>query len=131
MPRPAEPQFSSEEGALFEKGVALYNDGYYFECHDVLEELWSGVRGPARDFLQGLIQIAVGHYHLGNANREGAASMFARALKRLDGYPDGYFGFALAAQRQELRTRLARLREAGCDVPAPAARPRWSFAGSS
>jgi predicted metal-dependent hydrolase len=128
---PAEPQLTPDERALLERGVALFNDGYYFECHDVLEELWSGVRGPARDFFQGLIQVAVGYYHLGNANREGATSMFSRALKRFERYPDGYFGFALANQRDELRGWIERL--ARPDVPPddrPARRPRWSFDAS-
>lgn len=127
MSRPVEPQLSLEERAAFRRGVALFNDGYFFECHDVLEELWSGVRGPGRDFFQGLIQIAVGHYHLGNANSAGAASMFARALKRLEGYPEGYCGFPLERQREELRGWIARLQDPGVGAPVAATRPRWQF----
>jgi hypothetical protein len=122
-----EPQLTPEERARLQKGVALFNDGLYFECHDVLEDLWSGIRGPSRDFFQGLIQVAVGYYHLGNGKREGARSMFGRALLRFSAYPPRYFGFDLAAQRDDLRARVERL-EAAPDGPDAAAAPaRWHF----
>ena len=33
-----------------QKGVAEFNAGKFFECHDTLEEIWQGTHGPARDF---------------------------------------------------------------------------------
>jgi predicted metal-dependent hydrolase len=123
----AEPILSDAERAQLAKGIAEFNSGYFFECHETLEDLWSGLRGSARDFLQGLIQVAVAFYHLGNGNLAGALSLIDRALGRLAPYPDRYLGFELAAYRAELerwRTRIA----AG-DVPAEGeeARPRWRF----
>ena len=124
-----EPQLTPEERAQLERGVALYNGGHYFECHDVLEDLWSGIRGPSREFFQGLIQVAVGHYHLANGNREGARSLFGRALARLSAYPPRYFGFDLAAQRDELSAWVERL-EAADEGRAEAGPPSpWSFGG--
>jgi predicted metal-dependent hydrolase len=120
----APPRLSAEERTELERGVAQFNEGLYFECHDTLEELWSGIRGPSRDFFQGLIQVSVGLYHLGNENREGARSMFERALKRLDGYPPRYAGFDVEAQRRELRDWHAGL-SAGAALAV--ARPRWRF----
>jgi predicted metal-dependent hydrolase len=114
-----------EEREAFERGVAEFNDGLYFECHDTLEDLWAGLRGPSRDFFQGLIQVSVAFYHLTNGNTAGAASMFERALKRFERYPDRYFGFDLAAHRAELRTWLSRVRS-GEDAPLPT----WSFTRS-
>ncbi len=119
-----EPHLDDEERRLFDRGVDEFNRGFYFECHDTLEEMWSGLRGPARDFFQGLIQVSVACYHLGNANRAGAESMMRRALKRFERYPDRYFGFDLGAQRAELRRWLARI-GAGDDVPENP--PRWRF----
>ena len=101
-----------------------FNEGFYFECHDTLEDLWSGVRGDSRDFFQGLIQVAVGHYHLGNGNRAGAASMFERALLRFEKYPARYFGFDVAEQRTEIASRLLALARADDDAGA---RPEWRF----
>ena len=101
-----------------------FNRGFYVECHDTLEDLWSGLRGPARDFFQGLIQVSVAFYHLGNDNPAGARSMLRRALKRFEGYPDRYFGFDLDAQREDLRALLGAI-EGG--TPPPAVSPRWEF----
>jgi uncharacterized protein len=105
-----EPVLDAQERALFEKGLSELNTGYYFECHETLEDLWTGVRGPSRDFFQGLIQISVGFYHLTRGNTEGAGRMLDRALARLARYPEAYGGVDLGALRTEaiaLRARIA------------------------
>jgi predicted metal-dependent hydrolase len=99
------------------RGVAQFNDGLFFECHDTLEEVWSGVRGPARAFFQGLIQAAVGFYHLGNGNRRGAVTLLRRSLARLERYPARYAGVELAALRDAVAGWLAGL-ESGGEVPS-------------
>ena len=58
MSAPPEPRLDVEERVLFERGVDEFNRGFYFECHDTLEDLWSGLRGPVRDFFQGLSALA-------------------------------------------------------------------------
>lgn len=125
MIAPAEPVFDLEERQLFDRGVAEFNTGLYFECHDTLEDLWSGLRGPARDFFQGLIQVSVGFYHLSGGNLPGAQSMFERALRRFQPYPDRYFGFDLAAHRREIEGWQSRLREA--EPIANSTAPQWHF----
>lgn len=122
-----EPELAVDERAALTEGVRLFNDGFYFECHDVLEDLWSGLRGPSRDFFQGLIQVSVGYYHLGNGNRAGALSLFGRALQRLAPYPDGYCGFALDAERRELEALTARLSAGEGGESLAVARPRWTL----
>jgi predicted metal-dependent hydrolase len=111
-----EPLLSEEERLSLEKGMAEFNAGYFFECHDTLEDLWMGVRGPSRDFFQGLIQVSVGFYHLGNGNRGGALTLLRRGLKRLETYGDRYCGLELRELRDDLRSWLARI-EAGQGFP--------------
>jgi len=84
---------NSEE--QFRQGVDEFNNGCYFECHDTLEDLWHGTRGPDRRFLQGMIQVSVGFYHFLNGNYKGAASQFTRGLAKLDGYRPSYHGVEL------------------------------------
>lgn len=120
-----EPDLSPEDADAFRRGVRQFNDGLFFECHDTLEELWAGLRGPSRDFFQGLIQVAVAFHHVGNGNAAGAASMMERALGRFRAYPARYFGFDLDEQRALLRTWQDRLRSSGWE--ADAERPRWDF----
>jgi uncharacterized protein len=83
----------------FRKGAQEFNAGKFFECHDTLEEIWRGTRGPARHFLQGLIHIAVGFYHLGNDNRSGGISQLEKGMARLEPYGPEYQGIDLAALR--------------------------------
>lgn len=124
---PPEPAFDADERQRFELGVRQFNDGRFFECHDTLEELWSGVRGPSRDFLQGLIQVAVAFHHLDNGNTAGASSLLGRALTRFARYPGRYYGFDLEAHRAELRAWRERLAAGGAPDAWPAHAPRWHF----
>ena len=103
-------------------GIQQFNAGRYFECHDTLEEVWSGTRGSSRSFLQGLIQIAVAYHHLSNGNAGGARSVFGRALERLEGYGASHLDVDLDDVRAQAREALARL-----DHGAPPADegPRW------
>ena len=107
--------------------MAEFNDGLFFECHDTLEEMWSGIRGPSREFFQGLIQVSVGFYHLGNGNLGGAESMWMRALKRLAPYPDRYFGFDVRAHRGEIEGWLVRARQGQVEGITLADLPKWRF----
>jgi predicted metal-dependent hydrolase len=122
-----EPELDPGELEAFERGVEQFNQGYFFECHDTLEELWAGLRGPSRDFFQGLIQTSVAFYHLTGGNHAGAASMLERALKRYRKYPDVYFGFELAHHRAELEGWLARIRNGEPGEPELSELPKWRF----
>jgi predicted metal-dependent hydrolase len=104
-----EPGLADEERAALARGIAQFNDGLFFECHDTLEEAWSGVRGTPRDFFQGLIQAAVGFYHLGNGNRPGATTLLRRSLARLGRYPARYAGVELAPLRAAIGDWLEAL----------------------
>lgn len=120
-----EPALAAEERRLFEQGVAEFNAARFFECHDTLEDLWSGVRGPARDFFQGLIQVSVAFHHLTRGNLAGAESLLVRALGRLEKYPARYFGFDLAGLRAELLAWLERVRAGDIDELARLDLPKW------
>ena len=121
------PRLDPEERRAFEKGVGEFNAGQFFECHDTLEEMWTGLRGPSRDFFQGLIQVSVAFYHLDNSNLAGAASMLRRALKRFEKYPDRYFGFDLGRHRAELAGWLERVTAGEIEALASVSPPRWQF----
>jgi predicted metal-dependent hydrolase len=94
---------TSAERLAVSRGVAQFNKGLYFECHETLEDLWRGLLGPSRDFFQALIQVSVGFHHLERGNRVGALRTFAKALSRLEAYPARYLGFDVAAQQDWLR----------------------------
>jgi predicted metal-dependent hydrolase len=71
---------------LLERGIALFNHGEYFECHEVLEEAWTPERGERRLFLQSLIHMAVGFYHSERGNPTGAQRQLRKGLRKLSTY---------------------------------------------
>jgi predicted metal-dependent hydrolase len=127
IPETPEPSLSSEERAAFLKGVEEFNRGLFFECHDTLEDLWTGIRGPSRDFFQGLIQVSVAFYHLTGGNAAGASSLLGRALRRFEAYPERYFGFDLLAHREELLLWQARIAADEGMKPSREELPVWRF----
>jgi uncharacterized protein len=113
---------------LLHRGIELYHAGAFFECHEVLEDLWRPMRGPHRLFLQALIHFAVAFYHLERRNPEGAERQLNKGLKKLAGYLPVYEGLDTAALHREGLICLARIR-AG-DLPA-APRIRAALTGFS
>lgn len=77
---------------LFERGIEEFNRHFFFEAHDTWEELWMETAGNHRLFYQGLIQTAVGFYHLGNQNYKGACSQFGKALTKIEQFLPAFCG---------------------------------------
>eukprot|EP00271_Cylindrocystis_brebissonii_P015843 TRINITY_DN38893_c0_g1_i1.p1 TRINITY_DN38893_c0_g1~~TRINITY_DN38893_c0_g1_i1.p1 ORF type:complete len:213 (-),score=25.14 TRINITY_DN38893_c0_g1_i1:158-796(-) len=67
----------------FSAGVALFNAGEYYACHDALEELWHGANEPQRGILHGILQCSVGLYHLLNMNHRGAMVELGEGVNKL------------------------------------------------
>jgi uncharacterized protein len=86
----------------FERGVALFNRGDFFACHEVWEELWLRTRGAEKLFYQGLIQAAVAILHAERGNLRGAASTWRKAHVKLDALPAIHMGIALGEFRGAL-----------------------------
>jgi len=106
----------------FERGLKAYRDGEYFDAHEFWEELWRDYpKGPDREFLQGLIQVAAAmHKAITQEKPAPAARLLGRALLRLEQAPEVHWGIAvggLVQQAQRAKTALARLAQA--EEPAP------------
>tara|TARA_B100001123_G_C14532699_1_gene718932 strand:- start:149 stop:523 length:375 start_codon:yes stop_codon:yes gene_type:complete len=71
---------------LFFSGLNAYAEGKYFDAHEIWEELWSEYYLKDRDFIQGLIQLAVCFVHLENGNMNGARSLLNKSTKKLIGF---------------------------------------------
>ena len=77
-----EPLTSAQNERLRE-GLAQFNRGEFFECHEVLEAVWLEASGEDKVFLQGLIQVAVSFYHLRRRNFAGSSRLLRAALEKL------------------------------------------------
>jgi uncharacterized protein len=95
--------------AEFWQGVDQFNQQQFYACHDTLEALWFEASEPERSFYQGVLQIAVACYHLGNLNWRGAVILLGEGTNRLGRYPADYAGVdvkQLIAQSHHLLTVL-------------------------
>jgi hypothetical protein len=65
-------------------GIAQFNAGDYWECHETLEDLWRPEPDHIRYLYQGILQIGVGFYHLRRGNWRGAVNKLRGGLGYLD-----------------------------------------------
>ena len=86
---------------LYLRGIELYRSGKFFECHEVLEELWTPMRGPRRLYLQALIHFAVAFYHQERRNPLGAERQLRKGLRKLERYLPHYEGMDTATLHRE------------------------------
>src|SRR3970040_134259 len=79
-----------------EEGIALIREGAFFEAHEELEDEWREAPEPERDFLQGLVHVAVAWHHAGRGNRPGCERQLERAARRLGPYRPFHRGVDVA-----------------------------------
>ncbi|OGQ83660.1 MAG: hypothetical protein A3F90_06495 [Deltaproteobacteria bacterium RIFCSPLOWO2_12_FULL_60_19] len=95
------------------KGVAEFNQGLYFECHETLEEVWLEEHGEDRLFYQGLIQVAAGSFKWEQGVPAGAIKLWRAGLEKLGGYPEIHLGVDLASFVRAVKGNLTEV-EAAC-----------------
>lgn len=78
-------QFTPEHLEKIWPGVDLFNEQKYWECHEVLEELWlEDTQDPARNVYWGIIQVAAACIHYRNENLIGARGMIIKAKEKFE-----------------------------------------------
>ena len=92
---------------LFRQGVNLFNEEEFFECHEVLEQLWVPARQSDRWFLQSLIHFAVGFYHYRLQNTTGASKQLNKGLRKIQNYLPVCKGVDTASIDGDVRRCLA------------------------
>jgi len=94
---------------LFDQGIDLFNRHYFFEAHDVWEEIWQAERGPMRNFFKGLIHLAGGFHHYTNGNYRGSAALLTSGIGYLKPYQPGKMGIDLAALLPRVEEQLSKV----------------------
>jgi predicted metal-dependent hydrolase len=70
--------------AAREAGIAAFEEGRFFEAHELMEPDWMGSPDPAeRDLDQGLIKLAAAYVHAERGNALGMRKNLAGARRRL------------------------------------------------
>jgi hypothetical protein len=94
------------------RGITLFDAGDYFEAHEAFENAWREEPGPIRDLYRGILQVAVGYYHILRGNYVGARKMIQRSRRWLAPFPDEIAGIDLRqfrADYERVNAALARL----------------------
>ena len=115
MPKDAPPRnlpiFTEQEVEdrlhILAAGVQQYNDGYFFEAHETLEDLWMQSPWPIRRFLQGVIQLAAAFVHFVRHEYPGTIRLLGHAHEKLGDFAPQYMGIDV----ERLLSDVARARE--------------------
>ena len=94
-------------------GIAQFNRGAFWECHETLEAIWRPEPDPIRYLYQGILQIGVGFYHLRRGNWRGAVNKLRGGLALLAPSAPVCLGVDVARLRAEAAAILARVEALG------------------
>lgn len=82
-----------DAAAIVARGVALFNQGLYWEAHEAWEELWLELEDEPKLFVQGLIQVAAGYFKATvQMQPAGCVKLLATGLEKLDRSPPDFMG---------------------------------------
>ena len=100
-------------------GVQLIREGAYFEAHEALEDEWRGAPVEERDFLQGLVHVAVAWLHAERGNRNGCERQLAKAERRLAAYRPRHRGIEVDVVLEDVTAALALVAAGSLALPPP------------
>ena len=95
----------------FGQGITQFNQQDFYACHDTLEAIWMEAIAVEKNFYQGILQIAVGCYHLGNHNWNGAVMLLGEGVRRLRDYQPDHQGINVSLLVQESYQLLQQLQQ--------------------
>jgi uncharacterized protein len=107
----SEPLYPEEYYQFF----ILFNEGDYYTCHDLLEEIW--MTDKDNYFLKGLLQMTVAIYHYEYGNVKGARAMMKAAHLYLQKYRPTYWGVDLEKVYPFIETCLETFPQTTDKVP--------------
>lgn len=70
------------------RAFVLWDEGLFFEVHDVLEKLWLTAQGREKSALQGFIRAAGVYILMESGNKKGMAKMATKAVQSLEADAD-------------------------------------------
>lgn len=106
-----EPELSSYPDR-YKKGVWLFNNRFFFECHEILEEQWMESIGTEKTFYQMIIHAAVAFVHWENKNRKGVLSLQHTFKLKADSIPaPAYMSLDIARLKQDMIALIEPLRQ--------------------
>jgi uncharacterized protein len=91
----------------FKLGLEHVRAGRFFAAHEELELAWRAAEPAERDFLQGLVHVAVAWYQAGRGRPVATARQLEKAARRLEPYAPAHRGVDVA----DVLAQVGRARE--------------------
>lgn len=110
---------AEEQRRLYRQGIGLFNQGRYFEAHEVWEELWHVSMGDKHRFIQGLIQAAVALEHLRRGNGRGVRSLHKTYPGKFAGLGERFMGLEVGRFLEQMERALKPALDEPADSPRP------------
>jgi uncharacterized protein len=101
-----------------ERGLELIRAGEYFEAHEELEDEWREAPASERDFLQGLVHVAVAWLHASRGNRNGCERQLAKASRRLQRYRPKHRGVDVELVLEDVSLAQRTIAAGGLELPS-------------
>lgn len=98
-----EPTADKSEAEIFHEGIRQFNEGDWFEAHEVWEDIWRDASGQKKLFYQGLIQFAVTIEHIRRGNPRGVRAVQKTCITKFVGLSGDYMGIDVDWIRAELK----------------------------
>ena len=94
--------------ATVESAIELLNQQRYWECHEVLEEIWRKEKDPSEKSLQqGVILVASALVHAQKNEDMVCLGMLSRSVKKLDAWEkQDYYGLNVGSLKQYIADTL-------------------------
>ncbi len=102
-----------------ERGLELIRSGAYFDAHEELEDEWREAPAEERDFLQGLVHVAVAWLHAERGNPPGCERQLEKAARRLGPYAPEHRGVDVAIVLDDVERALALVRSGSLRLDDP------------
>jgi len=113
--KPAIGSMDKSDLLRLEEALHQFNQKEFYACHDLLEAMWMDTYYPEKTFYQGLLQIAVGLYHLGDRNFQGAMILLGEGISRLRDFQPEYVGVNVTKLIQDSAELLATIQKSEKD----------------
>jgi hypothetical protein len=102
-----------------DQGLELIAAGEFFAAHEELEDEWREAPPEERDFLQGLVHVAVAWYQAGRGRRPGCERQLEKAARRLGPYAPHHRGVDVAATLGSVAAAQELVARGDLQLPAP------------
>jgi predicted metal-dependent hydrolase len=102
-----------------DRGLELIAAGEFFAAHEELEDEWREAPPEERDFLQGLVHVAVAWYQAGRGRRPGCERQLAKAARRLAPYAPHHRGVDVEAVLLSVAAAQALVAHGELELPPP------------